>query len=101
MSVYVKANSFIDEFTDAGFLQKRMPQTIEGFECAQQWREIAAAHAKPSNHGNILGGSHDMKHIASIPGDVGHALLGLDPEFFTNKARFHAWLAKHPEYKSY
>jgi len=101
MGVYVKSGSFIDSFTDAGFLRNRMPQLEQGFDQAKKWRELARVYEKPTSWGNVKGGSGEMKHVASIPGDIGLVMMELEPDIFENKAKFYAWLNKHPEYKSY
>ncbi len=101
MGVYVKSGSFIDSFTDAGFLRERMPQLESGFDEAKLWREVSRETAKPSSWGTIQGGAGEMKHVASIPADIGLVMQDLEPDIFTNKTKFFAWLQKHPEYRAY
>lgn len=102
MGIYVKSGTFLDHFSDAGFLKSReqwqhLDDSLEEAANIRKQSEIAAVI---TNLGRITGGSGEIKHLASIDRKLFFYNLGLEPDWVENEKKFLTWLRAHPEWKA-
>lgn len=103
MSVYrfsAAEDKLLDQITDKDELIHRLPRMNTFFEGVQDMRtlvsEISVLGTFTKKTGFVAG--KNFQRIASIPYSVAHAILEIDPDFWTNKAKVYRFLEAHPEY---
>lgn len=93
-------DKLLDQITDQDELIRRMPRMNTFFEGIQDMKtlvnEISVLGTFTKKSGFVAG--KNFQRIASIPYSVAHAILEIDPEFWTNKAKVYRFLEAHPEY---
>lgn len=98
-------DSLIDLVTDAEWLTSN--PRLSALDLTNQFRTIRSLQdrfwdlRKPTSHGTIVGGSGDMKWVASIPKNVAlaaEAVAAAQGFNFWEDTYFYAWLRRNPQY---
>lgn len=100
MSFYVqRTTGLIDEISDAETVADRVPRYAERFEALLEVRRANDGMFEYSSWGRRhVAQGH--RRVASIPEAVMSRIMEIEPDFLISKAKFYAWLDKHPEYQT-
>lgn len=91
----------LDYITDPAVLTRRVPRYIERFDAIREEQHMSEAFAQMTSWGRRMGGTGEMKRVATIPHAVLEAMLRVQPDLLLDKRKFYAWLDRHEAYQAY
>ena len=97
-----KTSAILDDLLDTKALVERLPQYQERLDALASIRGMSDDLSTLTNYGRMHNGAAGpIKWVASVPLPVMEMALLAEPDLLLNKAKFFAWMDRHPEWMAY